>query len=48
MLKVDPEKLKEYFGKRLKEVRTENGYNQEQVADIIGANKSTISSMKTE
>lgn len=43
MLKVDPEKLKEYFGKRLKEVRTENGYNQEQVADIIGANKSTIS-----
>lgn len=43
MLKVDPEKLKKYFGKRLKEVRTENGYNQEQVADIIGANKSTIS-----
>jgi repressor LexA len=43
MLKVDPDKLKMYFGKRLKKIRTENGYNQEQVASIIGANKSTIS-----
>ena len=43
MLKVNPDKLKKYFGTRLKEIRTENGFNQEQVAGIIGANKSTIS-----
>lgn len=43
MLHIDPEKIKEYFGRRLKDLRVEHGYTQKDVADIIGATKSTIS-----
>lgn len=42
-MKLDTKKLKQYFGQRLKELRQENEYTQEDVAKLLGATKATIS-----
>lgn len=47
MLNYDFEKLRELFGVRLKEIRTESGLRQEDIARILGVTKATISRYET-